>query len=82
MKKKIIILLSILSMLSPSTVFAEDTYTTMVSAPITATENNAEIIMPMSDIIIWRYQMIGGKMYRRRYNKTKQQWIGDWELVP
>lgn len=81
MKKKIIILLSILSMFSPSTVFAEDTYATAVPAPIIAAEENTEAIMPMSDVIIWRYQMIDGKMYRRRYNKTKQQWIGEWELV-
>ena len=38
--------------------------------------------MPMSDVIIWKYQIFGNKMYRRKYNKTKKQWIGDWELVP
>ena len=82
MKKKIIILLSILSMLSPSTVFAEDICTITVPTTITDSENSTEVIMPMSDVIIWKYQIFGNKMYRRKYNKTKKQWIGDWELVP
>ncbi len=82
MKKKMIILLSFLSMLTPSTVFAEESYTVAVSTPIAAAESNTEAIMPMSDVIVWRYQMIGNKLYRRRYNETKKQWIGSWELVP
>lgn len=72
-----IILLSILSMLSPSTVFAEESYTVTFPTPIAADESNTEGIMPMSDVIVWRYQMIGNKMYRRRYNETKKM---DWQL--
>lgn len=82
MKKKIIILLSILSMLSPSTVFAEDTYTTAVPTVSTESENDTWTIEPMSDVIIWKYKTVGNITYRRRYNTTKKQWIGDWELAP
>ncbi|MEY8493642.1 hypothetical protein AALC16_11600 [Lachnospiraceae bacterium 29-91] len=82
MKKKFIIFLSVFSILSPSTVFAEDICTVTVPTAIAESEVNAGAIMPMSDVIIWRYQLIGNKMYRRRYNTTKKQWIGDWELAP
>jgi len=34
-----------------------------------------------SDIIEWRYKNMGGKLYRRAYNYSKEQWVGKWELV-
>lgn len=37
-------------------------------------------IQPYSDIIDWRYKSENGKMYRRQYNYSKQEWIGEWEL--
>ena len=76
MKKKFIILLSVFSILSPSTAFAEDTCTVEVPTAITESGENNKAIMPMADNII------GNKLYRRRYNKTKKQYIGEWELVP
>ena len=33
------------------------------------------------DIIKWRYKTINGYLYRRKYNYTKQVWIGHWEQV-
>lgn len=36
---------------------------------------------PRADIIEWRYKVENGKMYRRQYNYSKQEWIGDWEYV-
>lgn len=82
MKKKIIILLTIVSMLSPSTVFAEDICTITDPTIINEFGKNAESIAPLSDVISWKYKTIGNKVYRRRYNTTKKQWVGDWELVP
>lgn len=29
----------------------------------------------------WKYKIINGKMYKRLYNCTTKQWIGDWVLV-
>ncbi len=37
--------------------------------------------MPYSDIIEYRYKVIGTNLYRRLYNYTEQCWVGDWELV-
>ncbi len=82
MKKQFIILISIFSILSPTTTFAKDLCTIAVSTATVEFGKNAEAIMPMSDIIIWKYKIISGNIYRRRYNTTKKQWIGDWELVP
>lgn len=33
-----------------------------------------------SDIIEWRYKTENGKLYKRLYNYSKQEWIGEWEL--
>lgn len=32
-----------------------------------------------SDIIDWRYTVIGGYVYRRLYNYSREEWIGEWE---
>ncbi|KAB1438029.1 hypothetical protein [Candidatus Galacturonibacter soehngenii] len=37
-------------------------------------------VVPFADIVGWRYKAVDGKMYRRQYNYSKQQWIGEWEL--
>ena len=82
MKKKITILLFVLFILGSTTAYAEDTYA--AASPISSAifADKGDTIMPMSDAIVWKFQQIDGKTYRRRYNVTKGQWIGDWELVP
>lgn len=35
-----------------------------------------------SDIIDWRYKVEDGKLYKRLFNYSKNEWIGDWELCP
>lgn len=32
-----------------------------------------------TDDIRWRYKMINGELYKRKYNYTTNQWIGKWE---
>lgn len=44
-----------------------------------AHECNATSIQPKSDIIRWRYKTVDGIIYKRLYNYTKQQWIGEWQ---
>lgn len=45
-------------------------------------DNQAENTnQPYADDIGWRYQMIDGKLYKRQYNYTKEQWIGKWVLA-
>lgn len=38
-------------------------------------------LVPFADIIEWKYKIEDGKMYKRLYNHTKQEWIGEWILV-
>lgn len=33
---------------------------------------------PKADIIGWRYKIVDGVLYKRLYNYTLQEWIGDW----
>ncbi len=82
MKKKMIIFLFVFSMFFPTTAYAKDIHT--VKLPITSAifTGKTDITMPMSDVIVWRIKVVKNKTYRRRYNVTKKQWIGDWELVP
>lgn len=73
---------SILFLLSSAAAFTEDAYTdTSLIPSIAVSQENNDTITPRSDAIIWRYKTIGSNTYRRKYNATKKQWIGDWELV-
>lgn len=38
-------------------------------------------IVPLKDIIVWKYMKINNKWYKRQYNTTTRQWIGNWILV-
>lgn len=38
-------------------------------------------VSPKSDIIEWRYKIMNGHLYRRKYNYSKHVWIGHWERV-
>lgn len=35
----------------------------------------------MSTTTVWRYKKEHGKTYKRLYDYSKKQWIGDWILV-
>ena len=38
-------------------------------------------ITTFADVIDWIYEYFDGVLYKRRYNYTKNCWIGDWEKV-
>lgn len=38
------------------------------------------MVVPFADITGWRYKAVEGKMYRRQYNYSRQNWIGEWEI--
>lgn len=67
------ILLS-LSITPSMNVFAKD--------HISNNENQSQICVPMSENIDWRYKVVDGKLYRRLYNYSLSQWVGDWILCP
>lgn len=30
------------------------------------------------DVIVWKYKVMNGKLYKRKYNQTTKKWIGSW----
>lgn len=40
-----------------------------------------DIAEPCRDDIRWRFKLINGLLYRRKYNYTKLVWVGNWERV-
>ena len=49
------------------------TLTTQAAAP--------SVAQPQSDIIEWRLKIENGKMYKRLYNYSTCEYIGDWILI-
>lgn len=44
-------------------------------------ERELYVIEPRADKIIWKFKNIGDKRYKRQYNCTTREWIGEWEFV-
>ncbi|MGX7198183.1 hypothetical protein [Enterococcus olivae] len=36
---------------------------------------------PLAHIIDWRLKVVDGKIYKRLYNYTLKEWVGDWILA-
>lgn len=52
--------------------------TTLTVEAATATE---ETVSPCADNIGYRYKTENGKVYKRLFNYTTGEWIGDWIYV-
>lgn len=50
----------------------------MPQPEVYAKANSEAEIMPLADIIVWKYKTENGVMYKRQYNCTKQCWVGGW----
>lgn len=44
-------------------------------------QNQTYKVQPRADIIGWRYKTENGKVYKRKYNYTKEKWVGNWIYV-
>ena len=58
----------------------------LVAAPQTtitaqAAGGGGQVVQPQSDIIRWVYAQFGQKLYKRLWNGTKREWVGDWIYV-
>lgn len=85
MKKKLLYLV---------TVFCALVILSLNPLPLKAAESTAsantqvcvqnEIVTPVptAEIIDWRYKIEDGKMYKRLFNYSRNQWVGDWILCP
>lgn len=43
-----------------------------------AKANSEAEIMPLADIIVWKYKTENGILYKRQYNQSKKCWVGGW----
>ncbi|MBD5499853.1 MAG: hypothetical protein HDR10_01425 [Lachnospiraceae bacterium] len=58
---------------------ATPVYASEPEAPETPqSEDSNEGISLHSDIIDWRYKTVGGRLYRRRYNYTRDRWEDEY----
>ncbi len=46
-----------------------------------AAHSGEETVMPMRDAISWMYKIENRKVYKRLYNHSTCNWIGDWIYV-
>lgn len=74
MKRKLIIIITTLCITLSIPSFA------LASVPIpdNICVDSKTTITPYSDNIQWRYKSINGVLYKRLYNYTRKQWIGEW----
>lgn len=54
--------------------------TTLFTEKVAVAEDG--IITPFADVLEWRYKDVDGKLYRRLYNRTTNQWMTEWEYCP
>lgn len=53
----------------------------VAQASSTYTNVSDSQIETRTNIYEWRYKMENGKLYRRLFNRSTGEWVGDWELV-
>lgn len=75
------LLLISLSLFSQTTVLAQDT--NVKSSHIIISNNllpQDEQITTYADVMVWRYKIVKKKLYKRKYNTSKERWEGPWIL--
>lgn len=51
------------------------------SLPQTVHAATSSTVSPCSDNIFWVTKTVNGKLYKRLYNGSTGEWIGDWIFV-
>lgn len=54
--------------------------TQAADVPVQMSSSSGETIEPRAPIIGWIHKEENGKIYRRLYNYSTGEWIGDWIL--
>ncbi len=69
--KKMLIVLMFLPVMCTGILF-------MPQPEVYAKANSEAEIMPLADIIVWKYKLENGVAYKRQYNQSKKCWVGGW----
>ena len=80
LRKKMLAVFSA-SMLAISFMGLQVSAVNLVPSQTPAIKNESkEAIQPRKDKIDWLYKSVDGQLYRRLFNYSKNEWIGDWEI--
>ncbi len=79
MKFNKILLLSAAILLSTS---VAPTLNVSAKENVSNISDQSSTIVPLSENIGWRYKIENGNLYKRLYNYSMSQWVGDWILCP
>lgn len=73
------IILCVLAALTLASSTAITSFAAESAAPaavsVNAKAGGGETITPYADTIVWKYQLIDGVLYKRRWNQTKGVWV-------
>lgn len=72
----IIIAQTVLCSIPNVTVMAQDFSNTIPVADHKTTATSE--VTPFASDIGWKYKVINGVLYKRQYDFTRKQWIGNW----
>lgn len=53
----------------------------ITSVPVQAAPAQDDAVMPLSDYIYWRFKIEGTHLYKRLFNYSTAEWIGEWIYV-
>lgn len=53
----------------------------IATIPVQAAAPREDTASPQYDVILWRYKVVNGNLYRRLYNYAISEWIGEWEYI-
>lgn len=75
----VLICIGVTTSLLPFNVHAQS-YTEAIHLGNSYISSTNQDVTPYAPIIGWRYKVVGDNLYRRQYNYSTQEWIGEWEL--
>lgn len=79
--KLLCLLLISLSLFSETTALAQDTDVKSNRIIISNYSlHQDKQITTYADVMVWRYKVVKKKLYKRKYNTSKERWEGPWIL--
>ena len=49
--------------------------------PVQAAVSTNPVVMPMRDALEWQFKIENKKIYKRLYNHSTGNWVGDWIYI-
>lgn len=82
MKKNIIaFVLSFIMMVGTGADIVQASNVHMTDQTLETEKNEKSAKSARAEIVGWRYKTVNGVLYRRLFNYTHNEWVGNWEKV-